>query len=336
MAPLERTPSVNAVPLDPIHTIRAAKRIHLKDGCFVSLAPFGVHRGHLRAVQGRIAWTGPASAVERGEEVLEVWGKLVVPGLALAGVDPIAMALRAVDPSRRSTVRVALEQAGADIHKTIATQAFVECASAGVLHPIVDLRGARAARVRAVVEACAEVGLRGGIEWDPSADDPDAAALVQELAEHPLARIVKSPPSQITLADVARGHAAAPGAALSARGAAPDGWALLRALEAREPGLGLRCLASTFAPLAAAFRAPFGAFARGSWFDVAFLDYEVPAELTAENLPAFLLEAFGAWSLEAAAVGGQPVVKRHEVLGADREAIARDLARILRSLADLE
>ncbi len=315
--------------MDPIHTIRAAKRMHLKDGCFVSLAPPSVFAGHLRAVQGRIAWTGPASAVERGEEVLEVWGKLVLPGMALAGVDPLRMAARALPEGRRAAARPVLEALPAEEQRALAMQTLVECAAAGVLHPILDLRGASGTRARASVEAFLEVGLRGALEWAPAAGDAEAAALDAELREHALVRRVDGPAARASLEAATRGAAIPEGAWLACGGETPDAWALLRALEARESGLGLRALAATYAALGSAFGTPFGSLLRGAWFDVVFLDYEMPARLDDGCLRAFLLGAFGPWSVEAAAVGGVPIVKRHEVLTADREALAREVAGIV-------
>jgi len=308
--------------VDPIHTVRPAKRLHLKNGVFVSLAPPSVAAGNLRVRDGAIAWLGPPAAVERGESVLEVWGQLVLPGLAIAGVDPIAMALRAVAPDRSADARAQLERADAETHRALARQALAECAVTGVLHPIVDARGATLDRAKGVVAAFEDVGVRGAIEWEGG----DLG-----IADHPHVRVARPAP-RAGFASIVKGAPIPAGARLGAEGGPPDAWSCVRAAEARERGLGLRLLAATYAALAEVWGRPFGAFVRGAAFDVLFLDYEVPGELGPQTLDAFLREGPGAWNVEVAAIGGLAVVKRHELQTLDREEIARGAAEALRSV----
>jgi cytosine/adenosine deaminase-related metal-dependent hydrolase len=319
------------VALDPIHTIRAAKRLHLKDGVFLSLAPPGVFEGHLRAVHGKVAWLGPASTVERGEEVLECWRQLVMPGLSIAEVDPLETALRVVPEGAAPAAREKLASLGEEDHKTLAIQTFVECASLGVLAPILDLRGASVARARGTAAAVLEVGLRAVLEWDGDAND--FAALAAEIGATDSIRCIRPIEKPCaSILGIARGAAVDPAAILSTRGGPPDVLALVRALERRERGLGFRCLANTYAIADAAFGSRFGALARGSFFDVVFLDYEPPARLDANNIETFLTAALGPWCIEASAVGTHPVMKRHEVITTNREEVARRVAEIVGGL----
>lgn len=310
------------MPLDPIHTLRAAKRLHLKDGVFVSLAPVGVAEGHLRAVNGKIAWLGSASAVERGEDVLECWRQVVIPALPMADVDPVDMALRAVPESEAPRARQALVGLDEEGHRFLALQAFSECAALGVMLLTVDASGASAERIRGTAAAAEEAGIRCVLEGTP---DDAGGALASELVR----RAARPSSPAVTLETLARGLPADRVARLSAAGGPPDVLALVRLLERRERGLGFRCLANTYAAFTAAFGAPCGAFVKGAFFDVVFLDYEPPARLEPANLEAFLTAGVGPWCVEASAVSGRPVLRRHEILTVDRAAVAQRVAELV-------
>lgn len=316
------------MPLDPIHTLRSAKRLHLKDGVFVSLAPPSVFEGHLRCVGGAVAWLGSASAVERGEDVLECWRQVVIAALPASGVDPVAMAARAVPASEAAGVEARLQAAGSGEHRLLALQAFAECAAAGVMLLTIDLTGATLDRARGTAEAAEESGMRCLLTWDPKSDLERAFA--DGLARSRTVRV--APPDdepRVSVQSLARAEPVDPRARLSIARGSVDVFALVRLLEAREAGLGIRCLANTYAPFTRAFGVPCGAFVRGAPFDAVFLDYEVPGKLEAANLVLFLTEGFGPWSVEAAAVAGEPVLRRHEVLTIDRAAVAAAVGEIV-------
>lgn len=311
------------MPLDPIHTIRAAKRLHLKDAIFVSWAPVSVAAGHLRAVGGRVSWVGPASAVERGEEVLECWRQVVLPGLAIGGLHPLRYALRGFSNINDTTFKKIDGALSDEDYKNCARQLFVECAGLGVLAPIVSLTGESPARLRATVGAAAEVGLRTIVVWNGG--PAEAAAILNESDTNDRIRIIhKLDSPNVTIAGAVGGRDVDARSILSAAPAAlPDALSLVRALEGRRAGLGFECLQSTFAVFEQTFGAPFGSFKVNSFFDTLFLDYEVPGLLTNENIKNWILNGFSTSQIEAAAVATNPVVRRHEVLTADRAAVAQ-------------
>jgi cytosine/adenosine deaminase-related metal-dependent hydrolase len=291
------------MPLDPIHTIRAAKRLHLKDAMFVSLSPPGVFEGHLRARDGRVSWIGPASAVERGEEVLECWRQVVIPGLPLAGLHPFAIVERALPGAPKAALRKWYESLSIENHQSIAMQLFVECAAHGVLLPILDLHGAARDCVEGVVAAAREVGIRALIGCDREVAVPACETV----------RLTRwsGRPEWLYSAD-----------------ASCDAFSALRRHGPREAP---KILQATYRAAEDAFGAPLGAFVRGACFDLVFLDYEMPSRLHTENMFNYILHALGPSQVEAAAVAGQPLLRRHDITTVDRAAVARQVALLLES-----
>lgn len=295
--------------LDPIHTIRAAERLHLKDAIFVSFAPLGVAAGHLRAVNGTIAWIGASSAVERGEDVLECWRQIVIPGLPLAGLSSFRIATRALPNVSINKLLDWFRALPRQAHKTLALQMFTECAANGVLLPIVDLNDAPEAVVLGVRDAAEESGLRAILQWNGNIIE--------------LERVHSDSDSRIRLIESYERNDV-----LQCGGAAFDTFTALRSLPRGEQ---MKYLSNTYSIFSKAFSAPFGTFTRGAFFDVVFLDYEIPGKLDADNVFEYIVSAFSASQVEACAVATNPVVRRHEVLTVDRAAVAHDATEILAS-----
>lgn len=308
------------MPLDPIHTIRAAKRLHLKDGVFVSFSPVGVFSGHLRSMDGRVAWMGGASAVERGEEVLECWRQVILPALPLCGLDPLFFAFRGSEPIRAAdSAALELEFTEAE-HRNFAIQLFVECAMNGVASPVLNLMNAGETRVRATVDAAVETGVRAVLECARVAPFATADGRVRVISP------LEAP--RVSFAQITEFNNLQKPALLCARpDDLPDAFALVRALEAARPGFGFACLDYTYQTLTRIHGAPLGAFSRGAFFDILFLDYEAPDALTAANIHRWILRGFPACAIEAVAVATQPIVRRHEILTADRAAVAHAVAQ---------
>lgn len=309
--------------------------MHLKDARFVSLTPLSVESGHLRAVDGKIAWRGGASAVERGEEVLECWRQVILPGFVMADLDPLAFALRGtVHNGERDPSSFAAEFTETE-HKDFALQLFIECVMLGVTAPLVNITNMASLRLRPTVRAAREIGLRVVIECGPDADRTAAADLGTGKDIHDSIRIVnKIAAPRVGLDIIMKGGIVAAGSILAAPdGAIPDALALVRALECLRPGLGFECLANSYNYLSGAFGAPAGLLDKGALFDILFLDYEVPGELNNNNIKHWILSGFSTAAIEAAVVAAKPVVRRHEVLAVDRTATAQAVASAVRRVA---
>ena len=244
------------VALDPIHTIRAAKRLHLKDGVFLSLAPPGVFEGHLRAVHGKVAWLGPASTVERGEEVLECWRQLVMPGLSIAEVDPLETALRVVPEGRRPPRAKSWHRSARKTTKRSRSKLSSSARRSGCSRRS-STCAARRSRARAAPPP-------RSWRWDcvPSSSGtamPTISPRSRRRSARPIRFVAfgrSRSPAPRSLG-IARGAAVDPAAILSTRGGPPDVLALVRALERRERG-------SVFVALRTPMRSPTPPSARAS------------------------------------------------------------------------
>lgn len=321
------------MPLDPIHTIRAAKKLHLKDGIFVSLCPPRVMQGHLRAHNGRVHSMGPATTVERGEEVLECWRQVIMTALPLAGVNPNRVVLRHFPRSKHPEIIDRLHTIDEAGHTNIARQCFIECAQNGIMNIAVDITGPPS-QVVGVLAAAGESGLRcvfselqvsRSLRTDGRQIDPRAPIHIiggEEALPH------------VTLTDVVSGRPLPARGLLSLRdGSAPDGFALLRAVERRAGGLGFQYLEDTFAVFTKASGLRAGDFVKNALFDAVFLDYEAPGRLDDATIRSYILDAFSNAQVEAAVVEMQPVARRHEILTLDRAAVAAAVAEIITKIA---
>lgn len=184
---------------------------------------------------------------------------------------------------------------------------FAECASNGVLLPIVSLENAPEAVVLGVCDAAAECGLRTLIQWNGNINDLKRA----NMNPDPRIRLVESYEA---------------GEVLQCGDACFDTFTALRRAA---PAERVQHLSNTYSIFSKAFSAPFGTFVRGAFFDVVFLDYEIPGRLDAKNVFEFVISAFSASQVEACAVATNPIVRRHEVLTVDRAAVAHDVTEIL-------
>ncbi|HET6202198.1 MAG TPA: hypothetical protein VFI25_05280 [Planctomycetota bacterium] len=97
------------------------KTLFVKDALLVSLSPPRVVEGHLRVEGGKIVETGPRVGIRSGDQVVDRWGKPVLPGFVL---EPFVLPGSLQDGGRRALDREEIAPR--------ATLALLEALSCGV------------------------------------------------------------------------------------------------------------------------------------------------------------------------------------------------------------
>jgi cytosine/adenosine deaminase-related metal-dependent hydrolase len=139
--------------------VRSPRPLFVKDALLVSFFPPRVEEGHVRAEGGRILEAGPSARPRGGDEIVDRWGKPVLPGFVNADHRLLAAAAGVRFPPREALDRETRESEVVHALAGLSLLDALACGATTVVHHPAQALSEEA--IEALSLAFREVGVRG-------------------------------------------------------------------------------------------------------------------------------------------------------------------------------